>query len=156
MEVWSLIEYIRDAVKDNTTLNAWVSDNYGKDRPSISIGYEENNPPDPSTYPIITIIPTGQGRSLADDYGDINIMIGYAIEESRRFIEANVTTYKGIEMILTFRKTVEDILFATTTDLGGAYCKSADELIDALEAFPYFVNIVNYIYNNPDRWQPIA
>jgi len=154
MEFWTLIEKIRDAIKNQTDINAWCTINYGRQH-KLYIGYDEESPPAENDYPVIVIAPAEQGRSINVDYGPMEIDIGYGLHDTTRTESGNIVTYEGIENILAFRKVVEDTLFDMTTDFGGAWIEEANEYIEPIEAFPFFISMVGYRFRNPDRFTPI-
>jgi len=154
MQFWTLIEKIRDALKDQADILTWCTDNYGQGH-KIYIGYDEENPPEQGDYPVIVITPSGQDRSINVDYGPMEVDIGYGLYDTTRSESDNVITYQGIENILAFRKIVEDTLFDMTTDFGGAWIEDANEYIEPVEAFPFFISMVAYTFRHPDRFSPI-
>jgi len=154
MDFWPLIEKIRDAVKDNADIKAWCQSNYGSDH-TVYIGYDEEDPPPSSDYPIVVVSPAEQGRSLNVDYGPMEVEIGFGLEDGTKSTSGNVVTYAGVQKILQFRKTVEDVLFSSSTDYGGAWIEEAEEIIEPVEFFPLFVSVVAYTFCNPDRFSQI-
>lgn len=156
MELWTLIGYVRDAIKSASAISTWCNTNYSKGH-TIYIGYDEQNPPGQANCPIIVISPVEQNRSLDANYGPMIIEIGYGIYDETKSTSGNVTTYKGIENILAFRAAVEGVLFGLrpTTSLGGAWIEGAHEMIEAIEAFPWFISNVQYTFKNPDRFSTL-
>jgi hypothetical protein len=154
MELWPLIEKIRDAIKDQTEINAWTILNYDRHH-KVYIGYEEENPPAQTDYPLIVLSPIGQTRSTNKDYGEMFILGAYGLYETGKTTAGNVVTYTGVKRVLEYRETVEDVLFDSSTDYGGAWIESADEDIEPLELFPFFISLVTYKFRNPDRFNPI-
>jgi len=155
MEYWTLIGKIRDAIKAQEDILAWTQAKYEKN-PTVYIGYEEENPPPEADYPLIVIMPTGQGRSLNVDYSDFFVEIGYGIVESGKTTVSNVIAYTGLQYIMEFRNVVEDTLFAVDTDLDGSWIEAASEVLEPIELYPYFISLVAYTFKNPDRLTPLV
>jgi hypothetical protein len=156
MEIWTLVEKIRDALKDNADIKAWCQAVYGSDH-TIYIGYDERKPPPKSAFPVLVICPVEQERTLNVDYGPMMIEVGYGIEDDTETTVDNVVTYAGVQNVLGFRAAVETILFGLKpdADLGGAWIESAHELIEPVELFPIFLSNVLYTFRNPDRFSTI-
>ena len=106
----------------------------------------------------MVISPAGRSQALPpeQDYGDFYVEIGYGIVKDASTVSGNVTTYTGVQLILDFVKTVEAVLMASTTDLGGSWIQSLDEDIEPAEIYPKFVTVCGYTFKNPDRMDPIV
>lgn len=156
MDYWTLVEKIRDALKDNADIEAWCQENYGSVH-TVYIGYDEDDPPPVSDYPIICLLPVEQERSLNIDYGPIYLEIGYAVYNEEEEEKEKVITYEGIPSVKAFRETVDDILFGLSNDadLGGAWLEAAHELTEPIERFPLFPMNVRYTFRNPDRFEKV-
>lgn len=163
MDIKTLVEKIRDAIKANAAIAGYCNTNYGRAQ-TVYIDLDSDNPPDPETeYPIIIMFADSQGRGLKNRYGEMVVEVGYGIKSTEKTtetlevgeteLEATLVTYTGVEKILEFRKTVEDVLFNSATDLGGSWFESADEAIES--DHPYYRSIVSYVCKNPDQFDPI-
>lgn len=156
MELWALVEDIRDAIKANTAIKNWCTTNYGQQHYVYVGAVDTENPPPQDHYPVIAIIPIGQDRSIEDRHGPMQIMLGFAVYDDTIITDANEVRLEGTKNVLAFRETVEGVLFASTTDYSGAWIESAPEALDDIVSFPIFTTKVIYTFRNPDCFNPIV
>lgn len=155
MELYALVEKIRDAIKDAATIESWCDDAYDQGH-TLYVGVDVDDPPPQTDYPVIVVIPFDQDRSIDQDFGLMTVIIDYAVYDETKTRTDNVVELAGVENILAFRAVVEGVLFASTTDFGGAWIESAPETLDVIENFPIFSTRVAYGFRNPNRFNPIV
>lgn len=154
MDFWTLITKMRDVIRDSQEVEDWCIAYYGQ-KNKIYIGYDENDPRPQTDYPLVVIAPAEQLRSITEDYSLMTIWVGYGLYDETKTTLDNVTTFDGVKNLLAFRKIVEDQLFGADVDYGGAWIESADEFLEPVEMFPFFISIVDYRFRNPDRFNPV-
>lgn len=122
MTTVELLEGLRDAIKNDSTLKSWCQSEFGKD-PTIYLGLDvEKIPPPASEYPVISIIDIFQSMGELQKEIKWEIAISVGINQEEILIEENTKTYKGFLQVQRIRELVEEALYRSkiiTFDIQG-------------------------------------
>ncbi len=154
MDLWDLIEKMRDAIKDEASISAWCVSQYGSTH-TVYVGADRDDPPPQEDYPVVVIRPLEQERSINVDYGPMTILLDFVVLDDEKTRVENVVTLVGQKRVFEFREVVEAALFKGAADFGGAWIESAPEVVDTVENFPIFSTMVAYTFRNPVRFNPV-
>ena len=111
MNITTLINALRDGIKNNAPLAAWCVATYAKSH-TVYKGMDARNPPPETSYPLVHIFPIRKtaGYELASEDHGIGVTCG--VFDSTVTISGIVSEYGGIDNLEAFRKLVETAVVA--------------------------------------------
>jgi len=140
MNITTLINAIRDALKGSATINTWCNTNYSQDL-TLYKGLDERNPPDSDDYPVAHLYPINKvgGYDLEESEHGIGITVGLYDETLTTTTDDDyvLKEYRGVDRLEAFRKLVETAaLGAVSSPQWAAEIRIEYETV---EFFPFFL-----------------
>lgn len=135
MTTAELLKKIKDALAADKELLAWCQQAFGKS-PLISLGLDENNPPEADQYPLIAILGAEQVRG--DDKRELvwELTLGVALLQEE-ILEIGITrTHTGMLQVEDLRELAEDALYRARIAGTDSEGESA-----SLSTYPLFMSL---------------
>jgi hypothetical protein len=101
---------VRNAIAADTALIVWCQANYAK-APAVYLGFDDDDPPDSTHYPLIQIINAVRQRG-ADKHRSVwDVEISIFIENTGKVSVSGGVTYTGFLHAETLKELVENALY---------------------------------------------
>ena len=150
MNMTTLINLFRDAIKDNVTIGNWCTANYAK-KQTLYKGVDQRNPPAETLYPIVHLYPVSKrvGYDLDQQMHVVGITCGIYDDGHTTTVYANGTLweYDGIDDLEAFRKLVETAVAAVIP--AGSWIDGLNIEYETIEFFPFLLASMEFSVMTP-------
>lgn len=144
MELWDLIEDIRDVLVSDDAINTWCLANYNK-KPSICIWMDERSPESEYEYPLIHIYPVRKNAGLGSGTKTHMLYVVAGIV-NENYTEEDILDPDSTTRIVKYPDGLKDVLTLCTKILAalrsedlGVFINENNQIIDEEAPFPYFI-----------------
>lgn len=136
MNITTLINAIRDAVKDNAAVSAWCTTNYSVAH-NVYKGVDTRQPPASSSYPLVHIFPVAKSLGYGLESEDHIIGVTVGLYDATQTTTGTLIEMEGIDNLEAFRKLVETAIVGAVSS--PRFIESIEVEYETIEFFPFFL-----------------
>jgi len=138
MDINDLIEDLSQGVARSETVSAWCLATYGQAH-QVYVNYDERDPPGEDACPWVALMPSDKttGKAVERKQHVIEAVCCIHDETSQTYTDTNITEYKGVKRLETFRKYVEDAIDGV--DIGNVLLDTVQIQYETIGSFPFMM-----------------
>ena len=145
MNITTLLNQIRDAIKNSSAIAAWCVANYGQVH-TLAKGMDERDPLAEASYPAVCVFQAGRRAGYQLEAQENTIAVNCGIHDTSKTTSTveldegddSVIEFSGIDNIEAFRKLVENEITALVIG-NGDVIEELNVEYDPIESFPFFI-----------------